>query len=82
MSPSRSTRQFKNPVCPTVTVTLRWTLKSKYGSSAAGDIVVSDVFSETAKKHLMRKNKVKNRQGTLFNVKVYSNLLWCAEAEK
>lgn len=50
LSPSRSTRQFKKPVWPTVTVTFRWTLKSKYGSSAAGDIVVSDVLSETRMK--------------------------------
>lgn len=31
LSPSRSTPQWRKPVCPTLTVMLRCTLKSKYG---------------------------------------------------
>lgn len=32
LSPSRSTRQCRKPVWPTVTVKFLWTSKSKYGS--------------------------------------------------
>lgn len=40
LSPKRSTRQCRNPVWPTVTVKLRGTSKSKYGSRFDGETVL------------------------------------------
>lgn len=40
LSPSCSTRQCRNPVCPTVTVTLRCSSKSKYGCSPKLVVIV------------------------------------------